>query len=57
MKFIYETFLWMGITFRDKSNESSSAIIGYSSATVTVPNHLLLARSNASLVTAHATIL
>ena len=55
MKFIYETYLWMGVTFRDESNETSSTIIGYRDARVTAPNHPLIIRSKASLVTVTAT--
>ena len=46
----------MGVTFRDQSNEPSSTMIGYSDATVTVPNHPLIMRSYALLVTTHATV-
>ena len=46
----------MGVTFRDESNETCLTMIGYSDATVTVPNHPLIMRSNALLVTAHATV-
>ena len=45
----------MGVTFRDESNEPSSTIIGYSDATVTVPNNPLIMRSKALLATTHAT--
>jgi hypothetical protein len=51
MKFICETFSWMRVTFRDESSELGSTIIGYSDATVTVPNHPLLTRSRASVAT------
>ena len=37
MKFICETFSWMGVIFRDEFNEPSSTMIGYSYATVTTP--------------------
>ena len=48
----------MGVIFRDESNEPSFIIIGYSDATVTVPNHPLIVRSKGSLakVTATATV-
>ena len=36
-----QKILWMSATFRDESNEPSSTMIGYSDATVTVPNHPL----------------
>ena len=39
----------MSVTFRDESNGPSSTMIGYSDATVTMPNHPLIARSKASL--------
>ena len=51
MKFICETFLWMCVTFQNKSNESNSIIIDYSDATVTAPNHPLNKRSKNSLAT------
>ena len=41
MKFIYNFFLQMSVTFRDESNEPGSIMIGYSNAMVTVPNHPL----------------
>ena len=47
----------MGVIFRDESNESSSIMIGYIDAIVTVPNHPLIARLNASLATVTATVL
>ena len=47
----------MGVTFRDESNEPSFIIIGYSDATVTVPNYSLIAWSKVSLATIIATIL
>ena len=62
MKSICKTFLGMGVNFRDESNESSFIIIGYSDATVTVLNqvtvlnHPLIMRSNASLTRATATV-
>ena len=56
MKFIYQTFSRMSVTFRDESNESSSIMIGYSDVTVTAPNHPLIMRSNVLLVTTHATV-
>ena len=48
----------MGVTFRDEFNEPSFIMIGYSDATVTALNYLLIVRSNASLVkvTAYSTI-
>ena len=46
----------MGVTFRDESNESSSTMIDYSDATVTVFNYSLIMRSKALLATAHATV-
>ena len=49
-------FSRMGVTFLDESNEPSSTMIGYSDATVSAPNHPLIMRSNALLVTAHATV-
>ena len=55
MKFICEIFSRMSVTFRDESNEPSSTIIGYSDATVTVPNYSLIMRSKNLLVTTHAT--
>jgi len=55
-KFICETFLRMGVTFRDEFNESSSTMIGYSDATVTAPNHPPIMRSKALLSTTHATV-
>ena len=57
MKFICEIFSRIGVTFRDEFNESSSTMIGYSDATVTTSNYLLIMRSNALLATAHATVL
>ena len=57
MKFIYEIFSQMCVTFRDESNEPSPTVIGYSDATVTVPNHPPIIRSKALLVTTHATVL
>jgi hypothetical protein len=56
MKFIYETFLRMCVTFRDKSNKSSSTMIGYNDATVITPNHSLIMQSKILLVTTHATV-
>ena len=56
MKFICETFSRMSVTFWDESNESSSTMIGYSDATVTVPNHPPIMRSKTLLITAHATV-
>ena len=50
-KFICEIFSRMGVTFRNESNESSSIIIGYNDATVTLPKHFLFLRSNNSLAT------
>ena len=46
----------MSVTFRDESNESSSAMIGYSDATVTTPNHPLIMRSKTLLATTYATV-
>ena len=46
----------MDITFRDESNETSLTMIGYSDATVTMPNHLQIMRSNASLAAVTATV-
>ena len=57
MKFICETFSRIGVTFRDKSNESNSTTIGYSDATVTAPNYPLIMQSKALLAIAHATVL
>ena len=54
MKFICETFSWMGVTFRDEFNESSSIMIDYSDATVTTSNHSLIMQSKALLVTTYA---
>ena len=51
MKFICETFSRVDVTFRDESNETSSTMIVYIIATVIVPNHLLIVRSNASIAT------
>jgi len=56
MKFIYEIFSQMCVTFRDESNEPSSTMIGYSDATVTVSNHPPIMRSTSLLVTTHATV-
>ena len=36
MKSICKTFLGMGITFRDESNDGNKLIIGYSDTTVTI---------------------
>ena len=55
-KFICETFSWMGVTFRDESNEPSSTMIGYSDATITAPNHPLIIRSKDSLGILTATV-
>ena len=46
----------MSVTFRDKSNEPSFIMIGYSDATVTALNHPLIVRSEASLGRATATV-
>jgi len=46
----------MCVTFRDESNEPSFIMIGYSDATVTVPNHSLIMRSKVLLATTHTTI-
>ena len=56
MKSIYKIFLGIDVNFRDESNEPSFIIIGYSDATVTVPNHPLIVRSKASLAKVTATI-
>ena len=56
MKFIYEIFSQMCVTFRDESNEPSSTMIGYSDATVTTPNYPLIMWSKTLLATAHATV-
>ena len=56
MKFICEIFLWMGVIFRDESNEPSSTMIGYIDATVTAPNHSLIMRSKVLLAKMHATV-
>ena len=56
MKYIYKTFLGMGVNFRDESNEPSLIMIGYSDATVTVLKHHQIVRSNASLARATATV-
>ena len=56
MKSMCKNFSWMGVTFRDKSNEPSSIMIGYIDATATAPNHPLIIRSKALLATAHATV-
>ena len=36
MKSICKTFLEMGVTFRDESNDSSQSMISYNGATVTI---------------------
>ena len=41
----------MSVAFRDKSNEPSSIMIGYSDAKVTASNHPPIERSKASLAT------
>jgi len=46
----------MSVNFRDESNEPSFIIIGYSDATVTVLNHPLIMRSNASLTGVTTTV-
>ena len=56
MKSICKTFLGMGVTFRDESNEPSFIITGYSDATVTVLDHPPIVRSKASLVRVSATV-
>ena len=56
MKSICKKILEMGVTFRDGSNEPSFIMIGYSDATVTALNHLLVVRSKASLARATATV-
>ena len=55
-KFICEIFSRMGVTFRNESNESSSIIIGYNDATVTMSNHFLIIRSKTSLARVTATV-
>ena len=45
-------FLWMGVIFRDESNEPSSIIIGYRDATETSSNHPQIVRSKVSLAIA-----
>ena len=57
MKFIWETFSWMGIIFRDESNEPSSTMIGYSDATVTTSNHPLNIHSMCHISYSTATVL
>ena len=56
MKSICKTFSGMSVNFRDEFNEPSFIMIGYSDATVTVLNHPLIVRSNASLTRATATV-
>ena len=56
MKSIYKTFLGMGVNFRDESNEPNFIMIGYSDATVTALNYLLIVRSNTSLDRATAIV-
>ena len=56
MKFICKIFSGMSVTFRDESNEPNSIMIGYSDATVTALNHLLIVRSNASLARVTTTV-
>ena len=56
MKFIFETFSRMCVTFRDESNEPSSTMIGYIDATVTTSNHSLIMRSKSLLATTYATV-
>ena len=56
MKSICKFFLEICVNFRDESNEPSFIIIGYSDATVTVLNHPLIMRSNASLTRVTATV-
>ena len=51
-EFYLRIFLWMGVIFRDESNEPSFIIIGYRDTTVTSSNHPQLVRSKASLATA-----
>ena len=57
MKSICKIFLGIGVTFRDESNEPSFIMIGYSDATVTALNHLLIVRSKALLAKVTATVL
>ena len=56
MKFICETFSWMGIIFRDESNELNSIMIGYIDTTVTASNHPLIIRSKTPLTTVAAIV-
>ena len=56
MKFIFETFSRMCVTFRDESNEPSSIMIGYINATVTSSNHPVIMRSKNLLATTYATV-
>ena len=56
MKSICKTFSEMSVIFRDETNDSSFIMIGYSDATVTVLNYLLIVRSKASLGRARATV-
>ena len=49
-------FSRMCIIFRDESNESSSTMIGYSDATVTVRNHHLIMWTNILSATLHTTV-
>ena len=56
MKSIYKIFLGMGVTFRDKFNEPSFIMIGYSDATVTALDHPPIVRSKASLASVTATV-
>ena len=51
MKFIYKIFLRMDVIFRDKFNETSLIMIGYSDVTVTTTNYFQIIRSMASLAT------
>ena len=46
----------MSIIFQIEFNEPNFIIIGYSSATVTATNHLLIMRLNDLLATTHATV-
>ena len=56
MKSICKIFLGMSVTFRDESNDSSSVLISYSDATVTVLNYSLIVWSKALLVRVTATV-
>ena len=51
IKFICEIFSRIVVTFRDESNKPSSTMIGYSDATVTASNYLLVVRPKTLLAT------